>query len=73
MKKRKEEVLKTSSIKTILVCEVCGYKNPRGAQQCRKCNTAIWKMPWYERINIFKRIKQAEINIKKMQFLISRF
>ena len=72
MKKRKEEAVKTSSRKTQAVCEVCGYPNRYGVQQCRKCNSSLLKMPWYERINIFKRIKHTETNIKKLQFVISQ-
>lgn len=72
MKKRKKEAVKTSFAKEQTVCEVCGHINNCGVQQCRKCNTWFLKMPWYERINIFKRIKRAETHIKKLQFIVSQ-
>lgn len=48
-------------------CKVCGCVNVSKTGPCRKCGTNLRK-PWYIRINLFRRVRDAEIAITKTQY-----
>ena len=55
-----------------VICPVCGQVNSEKSAQCRKCNNALTKDPWYIRVNLFKRLKRVEIANKKNQVAIMK-
>lgn len=58
-----KEVRKMSKMK----CAVCGYENEKKSGQCHKCGTSL-KKPLHIRLNLFRRIKDAETAIAKTQY-----
>lgn len=51
-------------------CKICGFENKNKSDQCRRCGTSLKKKPWYIRLNLFRRTRDTEIAVSKIQATI---